>query len=278
MRRTRGTGLSLLGAGLALMLVVVALIGPLLVADPDATDIANGLDALGGPLSPSADAWLGTDALGRDVLARVVAGAATSLWVAALATVASLAIGLAIGLVAGYTGGRVDGALMRLVDLVLAFPTLLLAILLATLLRERGGAGSSAPVVATLAIVGWTPVARVVRNQVRVLARGEMALAARSLGASSHRIVTRYLLPNVGGIVLAIAALVFAQNLLAESVLSYLGLGPPPPAPTWGRMIYEGRTFYRTSPHLVIAPGVAIVLAVAAFQLLAEQLRRRTGA
>lgn len=278
MRRTRGTGLSLLGAGLALMLVVVAVLGPLLVADPDATDIANGLDALGGPLSPSADAWLGTDALGRDVLARVVAGAATSLWVAALATTASLALGLAIGLVAGYTGGRVDGALMRLVDLVLAFPTLLLAILLATLLRERGGAGSSAPVVATLAIVGWTPVARVVRNQVRVLARGEMALAARSLGASSQRIVTRYLLPNVGGIALAIAALVFAQNLLAESVLSYLGLGPPPPAATWGRMIYEGRTFYRTAPHLVIAPGVAIVLAVAAFQLLAEQLRRRTGA
>jgi peptide/nickel transport system permease protein len=182
-------------------------------------------------------------------------------------------IGIIVGLTAGYAGGWVDGALMRTVDLVLAFPFLLLAILLASLLREGDFGASSAPIVLTLALAGWTTIARVIRTKVMPIARGDLVLAARALGASPLRIVVRHVLPNVAGAVVVVGVLAFAQNLLAESMLSYLGLGPPPPDPTWGRMLYEGRTFYRSAPHLVLVPGLAIMVAVIAFNLLGEGLR-----
>jgi ABC-type dipeptide/oligopeptide/nickel transport system permease subunit len=124
-----------------------------------------------------------------------------------------------------------------------------------------------------LALVGWTTFARVVRTKARVLARSEFALAARALGATPARIMLRHLLPNLAGTIAIVAAFAFAQNLLGEAVLSFLGLGPPPPTPTWGRMLYEGRPFYRTAPWLVIAPGTAILLAVVAFNLLGDGLR-----
>ena len=268
--RDRG---AVVGAALALALVVIAIGAPWLAGDPFARDLDHGLTELGAPLGPSRAAPLGTDHVGRDVWARLAAGAGTSLAIAGLATVLALALGLAVGLAAGLAGGRTDEVLMRAVDLVLAFPVLLLAILLAALLRESGLGASSAPVVVTLAAVGWTTTARVIRGQTRVLAAGDMVLAARALGASGWRIVTRHVLPNAAGLVLALTALAFAQNLLAESVLSYLGLGPPPPEPTWGRMLHEGRAYYRIAPHLVLAPGAAIVLAVAAFHLLGNGLR-----
>lgn len=261
------------GVALALALVAVAVIGPVLTADPLALDVAGGLDVHGAPLGPSEDALLGTDALGRDVAARLVAGARSSLAIAAGGTLIALALGLIVGLAAGYAAGRTDTAMMRLVDLVLAFPALLLAILLAALLHASWLEGSAAPVAITLGLVGWTTMARVLRDKARVLARSEMVAAARALGASGVRIVLRHVLPNALGVIAVLAAVGFAQNLLAESVLSYLGLGPPPPAPSWGRMLYDGRTYYRTAPHLVIAPAVAILVAVAAFQLIASGLR-----
>lgn len=264
------------GCSLAALLVLLAIASPWIGgAASTELDIANGLTELGAPLPPSGDAWLGTDHLGRDVWARIVDGAGTSLAIAGLATLIALVVGVAIGLVAGYAGGWIDETAMRFVDLVLAFPVMLLAILVAALLRERGLADSSTPVVLTLAAVGWTTMARVVRGKVRSLARSEMIVAARAVGASSARIVWRYLLPNVAGVVIVVATFAFAQNLLAESVLSYLGLGPRPPEPSWGRMLYEGRAYYRTASHLVIAPGIAILLAVAAFQLLGDGLRDR---
>ncbi len=261
---------ALVGLLLALFLVGLAAIAP---GDPNRLDVDRGLSELGLPLPPSADAPLGTDHLGRDVLARIADGAGTSLRVAALATLLSLLIGAAVGLIAGYAGGWVDQVLMRLVDLVLAFPFLLLAILLAAVLRESGLVSSSAPVVLTLAIAGWATAARVIRTKVRTLASSELVVAARALGASPLRIITRHLLPNVAGVIVVVAVLGFAQNLLAEATLSYLGLGPPPPAPTWGRMLYEGRAFYRTAPHLILVPGLAITIAVVSFHLLAEGLR-----
>jgi peptide/nickel transport system permease protein len=264
---------AVVGALLAIGLLAAALLAPALSAkDPLVSDVDHGLSELGAPLPPSADAVLGTDALGRDVWARVVSGARTSLSIAAIATALTLVAGVSIGLVAGYAGGLVDSALMRLVDLVLAFPILLLAILLAALLREAAPS-SSAPVVLALGAVGWAAMARVVRGKARALARSEMITAARAIGAGPARIVARYLLPNVAGVVIAIAVLGFAQNLLAEAVLSYLGLGPAPPAPSWGRMLYEGRAYYRTAPHLVLAPGIAILSAVLAFNLVGEGLR-----
>jgi ABC-type dipeptide/oligopeptide/nickel transport system permease subunit len=261
---------AVVGAVLVMMLLVLALWPH---GDPVRPDIDHGLSALGAPLAPSGHALLGTDQLGRDVWARLCAGAGTSLEIAALATLLALVIGLAVGLTAGYAGGRTDTVLMRVVDLVLAFPFLLLAILLAALLREADLASSSAPVVLTLGIVGWTTIARVIRGKALSIARREHVLAARALGASPLRIVVRHVLPNLAGIVIVLTALGFAQNLLAESVLSYLGLGPPPPAPSWGRMLYEGRVYYRTAPWLSIAPGIAILTAVVAFNLLGEGLR-----
>ena len=265
---------AVVGAVLVVMLTAFAVLGPLLAShDPLATNIDHGLSVLGAPLPPSGDALLGTDPLGRDVWARVLAGAAVSLRIAALATLISLVVGLSIGLVAGYAGSRVDNALMRLVDLVLSFPFLLLAILLAALLRESSIASSTGPVVLTLGLVGWTTTARVIRGKALALSRSELVVAARAIGASPARIVLRHLLPNVLGLAIVLTTLGFAQNLLAESALSYLGLGPPPPTPTWGRMLYEGRLYYRTAPWLSIAPGVAILLAVVAFNLLGDGLR-----
>jgi len=261
---------AIVGAALIMGLLVLAVLPH---RDPLAPDIDHGLTAVGAPLPPSADSPLGTDHLGRDVWARVCAGAGTSLEIATLSTLLALLLGLAVGLTAGYAGGAVDNALMRLVDLVLAFPFLLLAILLAALLREANLASSNGPVVLTLGVVGWTTIARVIRGKTLSLARSEYVTAARALGGSPWRIIVRHVLPNVAGIVIVVAALGFAQNLLAESVLSYLGLGPPPPAPTWGRMLYEGRVYYRTAPWLSIAPGIAIVTAVVGFNLLGEGLR-----
>jgi peptide/nickel transport system permease protein len=260
------------GAVLVAILLGMALVGPRLVHhDPLASDIDHGLSATGAPLPPSGDALLGTDQLGRDVWARVVTGSRSSLAIAALATALALALGMLVGLTAGYAGGWADHALMRLVDLVLAFPYLLLAILLAALLHES--ATTRGPVIVTLGIVGWTTIARVIRTKAMAVARSEHVAAARALGASPARIVVRHVLPNVAGVAIVMAVLGFAQNLLGEAVLSYVGLGPPPPAPSWGRMMYEGREYYRAAPWLALAPGVAILVAVIAFHLLGEGLR-----
>lgn len=265
---------AVVGAVLVVALVAVALVAPGLSAkDPLVSDVEHGLSAMGAPLPPSSDAMLGTDQLGRDVWARAVAGAGTSLMIAALSTLIALALGLSIGLLAGYGGRSVDSALMRLVDLVLSFPVVLLTILLAAMFREADLASSTAPVVLTLGLVSWTTMARVIRGKTQAIATSEMITAARAVGASPARIVVRHVLPNVAGLVVVVAAFGFAQNLLAESVLAYVGLGPPPPAPSWGRMVYEGRAYYRIAPHLVVVPGVAIVLAVVSFNLLGDGLR-----
>jgi len=255
--------------------VIVALIALAWISpgDPMALDVDGGLSSLGLPLGPSAHAPLGTDHLGRDVLARIAAGAGTSLSIASLSTLLALVLGVGVGLIAGYAGGRVDGALMRVVDLVLAFPFLLLVVLLAAVLRETELATSSVPIVVTLALAGWTSIARVIRAKAVGIAGSEHVIAARAIGASPSRIVLRHLLPNVAGAVVVVGVLAFAQNLLAEATLSFLGLGPPPPAASWGRMLYEGRTFYRPAPHRVLAPALAIVISVVAVQLLATGLR-----
>ncbi len=266
---------AIIAASLVLVLVALAVLGPAFAGDPAALDIDRGLSAIGAPLAPSAHHVLGTDALGRDVWARIANGAGTSLWISSVATALALVIGVAIGLGAGIGSERVDNALMRLVDLALAFPFLLLAILLAALFHETKLSSTTAPVSVPLALVGWTTFARVLRTKTRVLARSEFVLAARAVGASNTRVVLRHLIPNLAGTIAVVAAFAFAQNLLGEAVLSYLGLGPPPPAPTWGRMLYEGRPFYRTAPWLVIAPGTVILLAVISFNLLGEGLRAR---
>lgn len=264
----------MIGASVLGGLAAIAGLGPLLLThDPLARDLDGGLTAIGGPLPPSWQWLLGTDQLGRDVWARLVAATATSLEVAALATVIGLAIGLTVGLAAATGSRRIDQLLMRIVDLVLAFPVILVVILLAALLRETQSSSSIAPIAATLGVVGWTTLARVIRGKARALAHSEFFVAARAMGATPWRIATHHMLPNLRGVIAAMTALLFAQNLIAESVLSYLGLGPPPPAPTWGRMLFEGRAYYRTAPWLIVAPTVAILIAVMAANVLGEALR-----
>ena len=265
---------ALVGAVVVAVIVALAALAPVVGGrDPIATDVDHGLSEMGAPLPPRAGAPLGTDHRGRSVWSRIVHGAGTSLEVALAATALALSVGLLIGLIAGYVGGWVDATLMRVVDLFLAFPFLLLAILLAALLRQTGLGGGTAPVFITLGAVSWTTMARVIRGKVLSLREREFVQAAHALGAGTGRILGRHLLPNVLGVVVVLATLGFAQMILAESVLSYLGLGPPPPTPTWGRMLYEGRVYYQTAPWLIAAPGVAIVLAVVGFNLLGEGLR-----
>jgi peptide/nickel transport system permease protein len=260
--------------GLALVLIIVgaALFAPVVDAHPPiGKNTHTGLTELGAPLPPSAEYPLGTDMLGRCVLSRLMHGARISLQIGVLATVVALAIGLLVGLSAGYFGGVRDRLLMRLVDLVLAFPFLLLVIAIAALLRDSG-AGLGA-VFLVLGIVGWTTVARVIRGKVLSLREMEFIAAARAAGAGPMRVVLHHVLPNVVGPALVIASLSVAQFILAESTLSYLGLGAPPPLPTWGRMLSEGQAFLRGAPWLVTAPGIAIFVTVLAFSLLGEGLR-----
>ena len=180
---------AVVGAVMVGLVLALAIVGPWLAPDPIAPHVDTGLTALGAPLGPRAGAWLGSDQVGRDVWARVAGGAATSLEVATLSTLITLALGLAIGLVAGYAGGLVDKLLMRLVDLVLAFPFLLLAILLAALLREADLSNESAPVFITLGVVSWTTMARVIRGKVLTLREQEFvrrrARSAHGPGGSS---------------------------------------------------------------------------------------------
>lgn len=217
---------------------------------------------------PSAAHPLGQDKLGRDVLARTLAGARVSIVVAAAAVVISVTIGTAVGAAAGFAGGALDAVLMRFVDLLLAFPGLLLAIALAGALGP--GLGN---VVAALSAFGWTGYARLVRGEVRRIRAREHVEAAVALGVSARLVLVRHVLPLVAAPVAVQAAFGAAGAVVAEASLSFLGLGVQPPAPSWGSMLAEARTFVVEAPHLVVAPGVAISLFVLALHLLGDAMR-----
>jgi ABC-type dipeptide/oligopeptide/nickel transport system permease subunit len=270
--RFRKNKAALFGGVLVMFVLGGALVAPLLdVHDPLRKNVSGGLSPLGAPKPPSAEFPLGTDVMGRCVSARLFAGARISLEVGIAATLLSLTIGTLVGLIAGYAGGMTDTLLMRLVDLILAFPFLLLVIALAAILRSTG-AGIGV-VLLVLGLVGWTTTARVIRGKVLSLRETDFVQAARAVGASRARIVLGHILPNVLGPALVLGTISVAQMILAESTLSYLGLGAPPPTPTWGRMLSEGQPFMRGAPWLITAPGVAILLTVLGFNLFGEGLR-----
>src|SRR3954470_5634486 len=219
-------------------------------------------------LRPGSRFLLGTDTQGRDVLSRVLYGARLSLAVGVISQSVSVTIGILLGLLAGYYGRWVDALVMRLADITLAFPTLLLLIAVAAAVKP------SLPVVfVVIGIVGWAGMARIVRGQV-LLARGlEYVQAARALGASDTRIIARHLLPNVIAPVIVAATLGIGGAIMAEAALSFIGLGAQPPTPSWGAMVAEGRDLLRVAPWVSIAPGVAIGLAVLGLNLLGDGLR-----
>ena len=262
MRTERHTGLVLSAAALGLV-VLVAVAAPLIVPlDPLRTDLAGRLRP------PSAAHLLGQDALGRDVLARLVGGARLSLAVGAAAVGLSLVVGVALGSVAGWYGGWIDEAIARVIDVLLAFPGMLLAIALAAVLGP-----SDRNVVVALAVLGWTGYARLTRAQIRALRRRELTDAALALGASPARIVGRHLLPLAVPALLVQATFGLSGAIVAEASLSFLGVGAPPPIPSWGAMLDEGRQFMLVAPHLVLAPGIALAATVLALQLLGDGLR-----
>jgi peptide/nickel transport system permease protein len=217
---------------------------------------------------PSAAHPFGMDQVGRDVLSRVIYGARVAMLVGLAATGLSLLVGVLVGSTAGYFGGIVDGALMRLVDALQAFPILVLLIAIAAALGP-----SLEHVIIILGLTTWAQYARVVRADVLSLRQREFVLAARTLGVPNARIIVRHILPNALGPIIVLASLSVAGVILLESALSFLGLGTQPPTPSWGSMLADGRTYILTYPHIALFPGLAITLAVLAFNLLGDGLR-----
>jgi ABC-type dipeptide/oligopeptide/nickel transport system permease subunit len=264
-RKLRADRRAVLGLGAVAVLVLLAIAAPLVTRwDPTGIALANQLQP------PSTTHWLGTDLQGRDVWARLVYGARISLSVGFLSQGIALAIGLSLGLISGFYGRWVDEAVMRLADVTLAFPSLLLLIALAAAFEPSLGT-----VLVTIGVVGWAGMARIVRGQVLVVRQLEYVQAARALGERDYRIITRHLLPNVIAPVVIAATLGVAGAIMAEAALSFLGLGVQPPTPSWGSMIADGRDLeqLRHAPWTSLSPGLAIGIAVLGFNLLGDALR-----
>jgi peptide/nickel transport system permease protein len=250
------------GLLLTVALVVVALAAPLLSPfDPDAQDTSRRLEA------PSHQHLLGLDDLGRDVLSRILWGARVSLRVGFSVVLLASLIGISLGAISGYFGGIVDTAIMRITDILLAFPGILLAIALVAVLGP-----SLNNVILALATIGWVSYARLVRGQVLKVREMEYITAAKALGARSPRVIVLHVLPNVMNPVIVMATLGLAGAILAEAALSFLGLGVQPPTPSWGAMLTAGRRYLGLANHLAIFPGAAIMLAVMGLNFLGDGL------
>ena len=257
----------IVGGAIVATLVIIAAIGPFMVsADPLAIDLSQVF------ARPNLAHLLGCDALGRDVLARILWGARLSLMVAIAVVAFSLIVGSLIGGSAALAGGRVDNLVMRVVDIVMAFPGFLLAIALAAIL----GPGL-ADLMFALTAMGWTGYARLVRGEVLALREREYIAAARALGADGRRLLLSHLLPGVAGPLAVRATFGIGGIIVAEAALSFLGLGVPAPAPSWGNMLQAGQPFMLVAPSLTMAPGIAIGLAVLGFNLLGDGLAQAIG-
>ncbi len=250
------------GALLTIALILVALGAPLLAPfDPDVQDTSRRLEP------PSKQHLLGLDDLGRDVLSRIVFGARVSLRVGFSVVLIGSLIGVALGAIAGYFGGAWDVIIMRVCDILLAFPGILLAIALVAMLGP-----SLNNVILALAVINWVGYARLTRGQVLKIREMEYVTAARALGARSPRVILQHVLPNVINPVIVMATLGLAGAILAEAALSFLGLGVQPPTPSWGSMLTSGRQYLGIANHLAIFPGAAIMLAVMGLNFLGDGL------
>lgn len=258
--RHRGAlaGLVLLG-----LLVLVAALAPALAPyDPNEPDYAAVLQP------PSRQHWLGTDELGRDVFSRILHGARLSLTVGIISVAVGASLGVTLGVIAGYAGGRVDATIMRLMDLMLAFPTILLAIAIVFMLGP--GLEKAMLAVGIVSIPGY---ARIARGSVLSARNLEYVEAARAVGLGPARIVLRHILPNILAPLLVRATLGTSEAILETAALGFLGLGARLPTPEWGLMLSRGRAHFHEAPHVVVFPGLAITLTVLAMNLLGDGLR-----
>jgi peptide/nickel transport system permease protein len=251
------------GAAIVLLAVVAALSAPWVVPyDPASQQLSLRLER------PSVHHPFGLDELGRDIFSRVLAGARISLLVGITVVGISTLVGVSLGAIAGYFGGWIDDLISRGIDVLLAFPGILLAIALVAVLGP-----SLTNVVLALSVIGWVGYARLVRGQVLRAREFEFVQAARALGASTARILVRHILPTTMPAVMVQASLGMAGAILAEAALSFLGLGVQPPTPSWGTMLNGGRLHLLDAPHLTIFPGAAIAVLVLGFNFLGDGLR-----
>ncbi len=280
--RLRRDRVALASLGFIVLLVVVALAAPLIVqlagVPGPYVQNPNALGAFGSPTGPSAAHPFGVDQLGRDVFARVVYGARTSLEVGVLGTAIATVIGTVIGLLAGFYRGLTDTLLSRLTDVVLCFPVLLVGLGLGAACSVRGCLkGAIQPgvstIVAIVALFNWTYIMRIVRGQVLSLREREFVDAARALGASNTRIVFREILPNLTAPLIVYASLLIPANILLEAALSFLGVGVRAPAASWGQMLADATPIFNTAWWYMLFPGLALLLTVLAFNLLGDGLQ-----
>ncbi len=281
-RRLRRDRVALAAAVFIVVLVLVAVFAPLIVklfgtTGPNDQN-PSALDSFGTPTGPSSDHIFGVDTLGRDVFARVLYGARVSLQVAIIATAISVFIGVVTGMIAGYFRGWTDTLLSRMVDVLLAFPILLLGIGLASACSLGNGCvgGLIEPglsvVIFVIAFVNWTYIYRIIRGQVLSMREKEFVDAARSLGASNGRILFREILPNLVAPIIVYSTLIIPQNILFEAALSFLGIGVQPPDASWGDMLADATAIFDTAWWFMFFPGAALLLTVLAFNLLGDGL------
>jgi len=255
------------GLTFVVLLVLIAVVGPFLTStQPDVVIHAW----LGQPQPPSGAHWFGTDLLGRDEFVRMLYGARVSLLVGATAMALSFSIGVLYGAVAGFAGGVVDNLMMRFVDAMLSFPTFFLLLIISALTNQF----SLAVIILIIGLTAWPGLARLVRAEVLSLRERDFVEAARALGASPTRLVLRHLIPNALAPVVVAAAFAIGDNILAESSLSFFGLGVQPPQPSWGNMLQDALTPQaEAAPWMVLVPGLAIVVTVLAFSVIADGIR-----
>jgi peptide/nickel transport system permease protein len=282
-RRLRRDKVAMAALAFIVLLILVAIFAPLIVKalgqpDPN-TQSTAALDDFGLPSGPSADHLFGVDQIGRDVFSRTIYGARISLQVALLATALIVVIGTVVGMVAGFYRGWVDTLLSRAMDVMLAFPVLLLALGLGAACSFGGGClgGLIQPglpvVIFVIVLAQWPYFARIIRGQVLSLREKEFIEAARSLGASNTRIIFREILPNLLAPIIVYTTLIIPTNILFEAALSFLGVGVQPPTATWGAMIAEATNIFDIAWWFMLAPGIALVLTVLAFNLIGDGLQ-----
>lgn len=270
--RLRRDRLAMVSLVVIVLIFAFAIGAPLIAAltghQPDQQFRETGLSPDGLPLGPTGEFWFGTDDLGRDILVRIAYGARISLLVGVVATILTIVVGVLVGLAAGYYGGIVDIVLARIVDVVLSFPFLLFAISLTSI------TGPSLWIaIFVISMFSWASVARIVRGQVLSIREKEYVEAARSLGSSDARIMLLDVLPNVLASVIVYSTLLIPVVIVTESTLSFLGLGVPPPTPTWGGMLDESRAYYQQAWWFVAFPGAALLLTTLAFNLFGDGVR-----
>ena len=273
-RRLRQDRVAMTGMALAALIVLIALFAPLLAPHDPAEQFRDGLTPGGQPIAStllterSSRFLLGTDSNGRDLLSRILYGARFSLIIGVLANTLAVTIGTLVGAVAAFVGNPLESILMRFTEVMMAFPTLLLAMALVTILKP-----SMWIIIVVIGLVYWTWIARVVYGQVLSVRELDFVTAARALGAARRHILLRHILPQLIPTIIVWGTLGIATNVMLEASLSYLGIGMQPPTPSWGGMIQQGQSYYRTAPWMVIFPGLAIILTVFTFNMLGDGLR-----